>query len=117
MPLITSSIIVGVAGIGSGGNLGALGGKTLLFYATTTLAAILVGLVIINVAQPGIADGQPAGDMLALEADTTDISAHFDRQYSDRQHIATLIKDMQITAGDIDDMISRLRQAVENKQA
>ena len=75
VPLITSSIIVGVAGIGTGGNLGKLGGKTLLFYATTTLAAILVGLVIINVAQPGIADGQPAGDMLALEADTTDISA------------------------------------------
>ena len=45
VPLIMSSIIVGVAGIGSGGNLGALGGKTLLFYATTTLAAILVALV------------------------------------------------------------------------
>ena len=44
VPLITSSIIVGVAGIGSGGNLGALGGRTLLFYAGTTLAAILVGL-------------------------------------------------------------------------
>jgi len=41
VPLITSSIIVGVAGIGSGGNLGSLGGKTLLFYATTTLAAII----------------------------------------------------------------------------
>ena len=47
VPLITSSIIIGVAGIGSGGNLGSLGGKTLLFYASTTLAAILVGLVII----------------------------------------------------------------------
>jgi GTPase SAR1 family protein len=53
----------------------------------------------------------------AYGGDTTDISAHFDRQHSDRQYIATLIKDMQITAGDIDDMISRLRQAVENKQA
>jgi GTPase SAR1 family protein len=53
----------------------------------------------------------------AYGGDTTDISAHFERQYSDRQQIATLIKDMQITAGDIDDMISRLRQAVENKQA
>ena len=28
VPLIFSSIIVGVAGIGSGGNLGALGGRT-----------------------------------------------------------------------------------------
>ena len=75
VPLITSSIIVGVAGIGSGGKLGSLGGKTLLFYATTTLAAILVGLIVINVVQPGIADGKPAGELLALEANTEDISS------------------------------------------
>ncbi|MGB5335710.1 MAG: dicarboxylate/amino acid:cation symporter [Woeseiaceae bacterium] len=75
VPLITSSIIVGVAGIGSGGNLGALGGKTLLFYASTTLAAILIGLFIINIVQPGIVDGEPAKDILALDADTTDISS------------------------------------------
>jgi len=73
VPLITSSIIVGVAGIGSGGNLGALGGKTLLFYATTTLAAILVGLVIINAVGPGYVDGEPAKDLLALEASTADL--------------------------------------------
>ena len=73
VPLITSSIIVGVAGIGSGGNLGALGGKTLLFYASTTLAAILVGLIIINAVSPGIVDGQPARDLLAFEASTEQI--------------------------------------------
>jgi len=73
VPLITSSIIVGVAGIGSGGNLGALGGKTLLFYATTTLAAILVGLVIINAVGPGYVDGEPAKELLALEADTSQL--------------------------------------------
>ena len=75
VPLITSSIIVGVAGIGSGGNLGALGGKTLLFYASTTLAAILVGLLVINVIQPGIVDGEPARELLALEASSADIAA------------------------------------------
>jgi Na+/H+-dicarboxylate symporter len=75
VPLITSSIIVGVAGIGSGGNLGALGGKTLLFYASTTLAAILVGLLFINVVQPGIVDGQPARDLLALDAPIEEIAA------------------------------------------
>ena len=75
VPLITSSIIVGVAGIGSGGNLGALGGKTLLFYASTTLAAILLGLVLINAVGPGYVDGQPARDLLALEASTEDIAA------------------------------------------
>ena len=75
VPLITSSIIVGVAGIGSGGNLGALGGKTLLFYATSTLAAILVGLVIINAVGPGYVDGEPAKELLALEASTADLEA------------------------------------------
>ena len=43
VPLIMSSIIIGVAGIGSGGNLGALGGRTLLFYVATTLTATIVG--------------------------------------------------------------------------
>ncbi len=72
VPLITSSIIVGVAGIGSGGNLGALGGKTLLFYASTTLAAILVGLLVVNAVGPGFQDGEPVRDILALEAPPED---------------------------------------------
>ncbi|HNP37616.1 MAG TPA: dicarboxylate/amino acid:cation symporter [Woeseiaceae bacterium] len=75
VPLITSSIIVGVAGIGSGGNLGALGGKTLVFYAVTTLAAILVGLTVINIVAPGLVDGEPAGHLLALDASVSDIAA------------------------------------------
>ena len=73
VPLITSSIIVGVAGIGSGGNLGALGGKTILFYATTTLAAILVGLFVINTIGPGFIDGEPARDALALSASVEEV--------------------------------------------
>jgi len=75
VPLITSSIIVGVAGIGSGGNLGALGGKTLLFYATTTLAAILVGLFVINSVGPGFIDGEPAKDALSLSASVEEVRA------------------------------------------
>ncbi len=78
VPLITSSIIVGVAGIGSGGNLGALGGRTLLFYAATTLAAILLGLVIINAIGPGYVNGEPAGERLALEGNVEDISARIE---------------------------------------
>ena len=68
VPLIFSSITVGVAGIGSGGNLGALGGRTLLFYLATTVAAIMVGLVLINLVGPGYEDGEPVGDMLGLDA-------------------------------------------------
>jgi proton glutamate symport protein len=84
VPLITSSIIVGVAGIGSGGNLGALGGKTLLFYASTTLAAILVGLFVINTVGPGYIDGEPAKDALSLSASLEEVQAQVgDRDASD----------------------------------
>ncbi len=75
VPLITSSIIVGVAGIGAGGNLGSLGGKTLLFYATTTLAAILLGLFVINAIGPGYIDGEPARDALNLSASIEEVQA------------------------------------------
>ena len=73
VPLIMSSIIMGVAGIGSGGNLGALGGRTLLFYAVTTLAAIMVGLMLINLVGPGYVNGEPAGDLMALDSSASEL--------------------------------------------
>lgn len=84
VPLILSSIIVGMAGIGSSGNLGALGGRTLLFYVITTGAAIALGLLLINFIQPGIVDGEPAGELLALDASTAQVAAEIgDRDASD----------------------------------
>ena len=75
VPLIMSSIIVGMSGIGASGDLGLLGGRTLLFYAVTTLAAIIVGLVLINLTQPGISDGAPVRDMMSLSGDVDEIAA------------------------------------------
>ncbi len=66
VPLITSSIIVGIAGIGSSGALGRLGGKTLAYYLTTSLLAILSGLTVVNLVAPGIGDGHPARDVLGM---------------------------------------------------
>lgn len=59
VPLIVSSIIVGVAGIGGSDNLGRMGAKTIGYYATTSLLAILVGLALVNLIQPGVVDGDP----------------------------------------------------------
>jgi proton glutamate symport protein len=74
VPLITSSIIIGVAGMGAHKALGRLGGKTIAYYATTSLIAILIGLVLVNIISPGIIDGQPAKDLIGLSADTGAIS-------------------------------------------
>ncbi len=66
VPLIVASIIVGIMGIGSGDNLSRLGGKTLAYYASTSLLAILTGLILVNLTMPGISDGQPLKEVIGL---------------------------------------------------
>jgi proton glutamate symport protein len=60
VPLISASIITGVAALGSGRDLGRLGIKTLAFYVITTLLAVLTALVLVNLVEPGIVNGEPA---------------------------------------------------------
>ncbi|MFW6309613.1 MAG: dicarboxylate/amino acid:cation symporter [Prolixibacteraceae bacterium] len=54
IPLIFSSIISGVTSIGKGKNLGRLGLKTFVYYISTSILAILTGLIIVNIVQPGV---------------------------------------------------------------
>ncbi len=53
VPLVLFSIINGVAGIGDPASLGRMGGKTLLAYLITTVFAVTVGLVLVNLIGPG----------------------------------------------------------------
>ncbi len=73
VPLIVSSIIVGVAGIGGTHGLGRLGGRTVAYYLTTSLLAILVGLMVVNLVEPGVVDGQPAKDLIGFSADAAEV--------------------------------------------
>ncbi len=54
IPLVLSSIISGVTNIGNAENLGRLGLKTLAYYISTSLFAIVTGLLLVNLFQPGI---------------------------------------------------------------
>ncbi len=54
IPLIFSSIISGVTSMGNGKNLGRLGLKTISYYLLTSLFAILTGLFLVNLIEPGI---------------------------------------------------------------
>jgi len=69
VPLIVSSIIIGVAGIGDSENLGRLGGKTIGYYAMTSTLAIIVGLLMVNLIQPGVVEGS-AQEVFGLHEDT-----------------------------------------------
>ena len=53
-PLILTSIASGVANIGSAGNLGKLGLKTMTYYMVTSVFAISTGLLMVNMIQPGV---------------------------------------------------------------
>jgi len=53
VPLIFTSIVTGVSGIGAGKNLGRIGMKTFFYYLTTSFCAILIGLTLANIIQPG----------------------------------------------------------------
>jgi proton glutamate symport protein len=53
VPLILTSMISGVTSIGSLGALGRMGLKTIAYYTGTSLIAILIGLALVNLIQPG----------------------------------------------------------------
>ena len=53
VPLVLFSIISGVAGLGDPSSLGRMGAKTLGFYFVTTILAVSIGLILVNLIAPG----------------------------------------------------------------
>jgi len=72
IPLILCSITTGVASVGSSGNLGRLGFKTLGYYVFSTLAAIVTGFFFVSVMKPGV------GAELGFQAPVEEIAAATD---------------------------------------
>ncbi len=77
VPLILTSIISGVVSVGDPSALGRIGLKTMGYYFMTSLLAIVVGLAIVNIFQPGIgADlnlASSVGEKDLAQADASDI--------------------------------------------
>ncbi|HID00774.1 MAG TPA: cation:dicarboxylase symporter family transporter, partial [Piscirickettsiaceae bacterium] len=59
VPLVVSAIITGIAAIAQQGGFGRLGLKTLGYYAMTSFIAIMIGLFLVNLIQPGVSDQPP----------------------------------------------------------
>ncbi len=53
VPLVFSALVLGVVEIGDPRSLGRIGVKTLLFVATVTAIAVMIGLLTVNALQPG----------------------------------------------------------------
>ena len=89
VPLILTSIICGVSGLGASGNMGSLGGKTFVYYTVSSLLAILTGLVLVNLLQPGV------GVDLGLEKEPENLASSIERFGSSPwQALIRLVTDM-----------------------
>ena len=55
VPLIISSMIVGIAGLGDIRKVGKTGLIALGYFMTTTCIAVIIGLVMVNIIEPGVA--------------------------------------------------------------
>ncbi|WP_294912469.1 glutamate/aspartate:proton symporter GltP [Tatumella sp. UBA2305] len=69
VPIVISSLIVGIAGVGDAKKLGRIGVKTILYFEIITTIAIILGITLANVFHPGTGI-----DMSTLA--TTDISKY-----------------------------------------
>lgn len=68
-PLIFTSLVTGVTGTGNVQGLGRLGGRTLAYYISTSMIAIITGMIAFNLIQPG-----QGGDLAALQQGTEPVT-------------------------------------------
>jgi Na+/H+-dicarboxylate symporter len=61
-PLVLCTLIVGVAKLGDITSVGRIGGKTLLWFVSASLLSLLLGLLLVNIFEPGIAMKLPLPD-------------------------------------------------------
>lgn len=88
VPLIVTSVIAGIAGLGGMEGFGRLGGKTFGFYALSSFLAILVGLVLVNLTRPGLDDGKPNATIVQAFQET-----ELEAPAGDRERISGAIED------------------------
>ena len=71
VPLILTSLITGVTGLGSQGNFGQMFSRTIGYYFATSLLAIVTGLILVNLISPGVGAILPGGGSVMETADQT----------------------------------------------
>lgn len=53
-PLVFSTLVVGIAKLGDLQSVGRVGGKALLWFITASLTSLLLGMLLVNLLQPGV---------------------------------------------------------------
>jgi proton glutamate symport protein len=74
IPLVMASMITSIAGIGNIRELGRIGLRTFVYYMTTTLLAVSVGLIMVNLIRPGVGVERETAIVVEQPAETSVVS-------------------------------------------
>lgn len=79
VPIVISTLVVGIAGVGDAKQLGRIGAKTIIYFEVITTVAIVLGITLANVFQPGsgIDMSQLAAvDISKYQSTTAEVQSH-----------------------------------------
>ncbi len=65
-PIVFSTLVVGIAKLGDMKTVGRVGGKAMLWFITASLVSLGLGLVLVNIFQPGVGANISNTDMTAV---------------------------------------------------
>ena len=68
VPLVFSALVLGVVEIGDPRSLGRIGGKTLVYILVVTGIAVTIGLIAVNVLQPGVGLSPEVGQSILADS-------------------------------------------------
>lgn len=66
-PLVFSTLVVGIAKLGDLKTLGRVGGKAFLWFITASLASLFIGLIWVNLTEPGVGFSPDQGNVEAAQ--------------------------------------------------
>lgn len=98
VPLVFSSLIMGIAGTGDFKKLGRLGAKSIIWFELATTLALFVGLAVVNIVQPG------AG-VTSVAADTSTVTAAAQKSIDMMQMIVNIVPTNVVDAAGRGDML------------
>lgn len=74
-PLVFATIVTGIAGMGDSAALGRIGGKALAWFITASLCSLGLGLILVNLFQPGVGVGLDTAESVG-DLQTGELTLH-----------------------------------------
>ena len=121
VPLVLFSIISGISGLKDMSKLGRMGGKTLGFYLVTTVTAVGIGLLLVNLVKPGnlVDEDSRIKNRLSYEnwANSNGVEILDGKNYTNDPKYASFDRAEEMTEAQKKMVADKQASAMENKDA